>query len=877
MNDLTTLSQLGLSDQAVIVVGWRASPRCRLYFLDMEERLKALDFDAPEKVTFGLVAKQFSDDPRTVGFYVGERQLRHSNFVESVFGDPALPVSIGLQSPRLHITWMHDFDTAMEVDETTTIDQVQAHVRDRLGSLINPDTKFRLFFQKDKLALDLKVFDVNPDLLLPFKVHLGKGIRHFTFKHNDELITLHLLKGQATCHFAIPRLAEWLHTDGANIKVIRGQAELGPTERLDEQQQYVVRLIEVTICCKLQLSPQPPGDFSATLSKDAIVKLGSLKSVGDLLAQQIDSSIKVAKIVCSNQILTAASQLKDLGPNPVIELQYPGPAPEATYSFKGTTLTVRADMRVCDVASLILNNDLMLPSVLKLAYWGIKLRPLSIFRSYGIPEGAEIAVTEFRAKNINIKFPNGSAYDYSVTGEETPDDLKRFVCRRLQLGRDDFSFVQAGAEVAVAKLKQLPEARVEVALKKAKREFECSTGKFSLDLPPDATILTAMEAIAAHFGQSVFAIQLFIAGEQLEDDQKPLSSVSGAIRVVFLQDITFSFRKENFPLTVNFDANFGTFKADLAVLIGEELTPEDIEFVFDGSTVPDEATPNDLGIKPKAVVTVRDSNAPPEPTPVASGRSQSMQPGLVSRTEQPPPAPGQPAAAVLAGQSMSPASQKSKPNSGPPKAKDAPALPQTVMVPVTLLLGIVPRRMKFPLAADTTVEGVLAAAKARWELEGIDVDLVFGDPKAENWRQLPRGTKVASLDLNGDEEFGVRQKEVDLPQADELCMSFMRKASAILPAVPQTGTPYRFSVAQRGIDECILYFAQGQTVGDAKVRLAADFELPGPEYVTLLFLGKQLKDSFKLERLRLGNKPIIVSLRDIAEILIVTARAFRLD
>jgi hypothetical protein len=45
----------------------------------------------------------------------------------------------------------------------------------------------------------------------------------------------------------------------------------------------------------------------------------------------------------------------------------------------------------------------------------------------------------------------------------------------------------------------------------------------------------------------------------------------------------------------------------------------------------------------------------------------------------------------------------------------------------------------------------------------------------------------------------------------------------------------------------------------------------------LLFLGKQLKESFKLERLRLGEDSIIILLRDIAKILFVTARAFRWD
>jgi hypothetical protein len=92
---------------------------------------------------------------------------------------------------------------------------------------------------------------------------------------------------------------------------------------------------------------------------------------------------------------------------------------------------------------------------------------------------------------------------------------------------------------------------------------------------------------------------------------------------------------------------------------------------------------------------------------------------------------------------------------------------------------------------------------------------------------------------------------------------------------PPAGRPYRFSIPQRGIDETIFYFMDGQPLAAVKVKIAQEFKLPGPEYVTLLFLGKQLKDTFKIERLRLGDKPITVSLRDVSEILIVTARAFR--
>jgi hypothetical protein len=66
--------------------------------------------------------------------------------------------------------------------------------------------------------------------------------------------------------------------------------------------------------------------------------------------------------------------------------------------------------------------------------------------------------------------------------------------------------------------------------------------------------------------------RLFAGNKRLEDDQKSLSSVSGTIRIVFLREIMFLFQKRPFMLKVN----FGTIKTNLAALISEELTPEDM-------------------------------------------------------------------------------------------------------------------------------------------------------------------------------------------------------------------------------------------------------------------------------------------------------------
>jgi hypothetical protein len=45
------------------------------------------------------------------------------------------------------------------------------------------------------------------------------------------------------------------------------------------------------------------------------------------------------------------------------------------------------------------------------------------------------------------------------------------------------------------------------------------------------------------------------------------------------------------------------------------------------------------------------------------------------------------------------------------------------------------------------------------------------------------------------------------------------------------------------------------------------------EHITLLFSGKALKEYFKLSRLRTGNKPISVYVKDTGDILLRSAKA----
>jgi hypothetical protein len=68
-------------------------------------------------------------------------------------------------------------------------------------------------------------------------------------------------------------------------------------------------------------------------------------------------------------------------------------------------------------------------------------------------------------------------------------------------------------------------------------------------------------------------------------------------------------------------------------------------------------------------------------------------------------------------------------------------------------------------------------------------------------------------------------------------------------------------------------FRKTDTVKTAKLMVARRLAVSGPECVTLLFKGKALAEAFVLSRLRIGNLPIAVHVKDTGALVLVSAMA----
>jgi len=230
----------------------------------------------------------------------------------------------------------------------------------------------------------------------------------------------------------------------------------------------------------------------------------------------------------------------------------------------------------------------------------------------------------------------------------------------------------------------------------------------------------------------------------------------------------------------------------------------------------------------------------------------------------------------------------------PPVAAQQPAT-QEKTYKSTVSVDPVPRRINAVLPAGATVADLERATRQKIPtLSGMELVATLVDTRNYDSQDIPKTMRLDELDLNifdivfespGHPVSASPDEDAPVPVSDSLRQSMlvaagqsMHPAPAVQPppsdAVPEEGTPYKFNIPQRDI-EIVLNFKDGATVLEARKKIAAEFNLPSSDYVTLLFSGKQLKDGFKIGRLRIGNKPVFVHLRDDSEVLVRTAKANR--
>jgi hypothetical protein len=201
---------------------------------------------------------------------------------------------------------------------------------------------------------------------------------------------------------------------------------------------------------------------------------------------------------------------------------------------------------------------------------------------------------------------------------------------------------------------------------------------------------------------------------------------------------------------------------------------------------------------------------------------------------------------------------------------------------IGLELGTVPRFARFSFAPETRLEEIVPELKAKWALGDLETEFMLMDPDG-NHRYVSPQTTLGSIDHDTD---ALMLRPAGTVSSPDLIVASLRESdhpsSTSAPFSPFCDDPependneirIRFKIEQRA-QEVRLLFSKTDKVAAARIKVAARLNV-NPAAITLLFAGKALKDTFILDRLRVGEQGINVYIMEETEVLLLTAKANR--
>jgi hypothetical protein len=207
------------------------------------------------------------------------------------------------------------------------------------------------------------------------------------------------------------------------------------------------------------------------------------------------------------------------------------------------------------------------------------------------------------------------------------------------------------------------------------------------------------------------------------------------------------------------------------------------------------------------------------------------------------------------------------------------AIADDIDIELFLLRGGVPKRKRLRLTAKTTAQQVEEIAKVEWELGDVNIELFVEDTLKGIKTRVEKDTIIADIELGSGKRLAVIAIGESEAVGEDETAAFAtlgrredKEAKTAIPEGKSGETKYNFSVNGKIIS---LKFGPKATVGQARTKLAQEIGVQSPEWLNLMAGGKALKDGYLLNRLRLGDKAVSVYVRDVSEILVLSARAHK--
>jgi hypothetical protein len=181
-------------------------------------------------------------------------------------------------------------------------------------------------------------------------------------------------------------------------------------------------------------------------------------------------------------------------------------------------------------------------------------------------------------------------------------------------------------------------------------------------------------------------------------------------------------------------------------------------------------------------------------------------------------------------------------------------------IPVVLRMGIIPRQCQMRFSPETTLQSIESDLRRKWSLGSIELEFQIGSFETDEWRTLPKDTFIRNINK------------------DEGILTITQAARTVVVEPPQMQAPQadsQYTFVLPGREEPVpISLPAGSTVLSARTEVARMLEVLA-ENITLLFCGKALRDGFLMERLQLRGRPISTYVKDMSEVLLLTAAAMR--
>jgi hypothetical protein len=820
IDDEIPLNKLGFYDEMEVPAVLLPIGISRLYFSDLEGNRRIFDIRDDQGVTFRDLASHFHDIPAEVGFRMLSKALSVTEPIRDFPCNPAAPITVLLIELKIHYD-IYGATTSpsrsLSITAADTVSDLIAKIRPRLNPLLELSV-----YLDDTLVPYGKLLDLDPLLTKLFRIHTqfpssGNRMHLYWARFGERKMNSPLSPLEATARQLRAELAPRIGGDPDTIYFQDKNYIFLP----DDERVYCdigYRIVRRTTVERVivHLSPVPPDAFNQKLKREFLFDRTKTRTAGDLersLAVVLSLPAHTPIILLHGR--TPLDKKKPVPSNTDLHLEYPGPM--------SVFVDIFLNLRVKKSEYLV--------------------------RKYRIKVNREQHVLDVKLYALGLP---GIGIQNALPGIL---QLRFFGCDLV----DDELFWKYGIPAGCALDGDIHRGGM-ISIEK---EGISSSYEFS-STDTIGTLLTVLGRIVPEDHGLLDAFH--------QDTKIPPEDCVSAFAANVVQ-IRKTRRWAKFmtttgsqPLPVPIQ---GTVAEAIAILAERTGFPaSELQLWVDGEPLPTgNLLPDEVTIVHLTDVTFRFEGAtltfrvnPAEPLfLVCRLLAESIQ---------------LPVDAIVMKLDEKPVNLKTTVEELHHTEFDVErtAIADDFDIELFLLRGAIPKKKRLRLPAGSTAQQVEELARAEWQLGDVNLDVVVEDTLENTKERVEKDARVALIDLGPGKRLAVISTVEMVAVSEDEAASFATLGRSEIPDLKPGETIYSFTVNGQIYP---LKFGANATVGQARAKLAQAIGVESPEKLNLMAGGKALKDTYLLNRLRLGDKALSVFVPDESEILVLSARGHR--